>query len=112
MDVANNYTTCYCQLYRRVPVPFSIVQQFHPTCPCTFYTCSTLHLKKILRKCLIYRLDLDLYRCTCTYMYKYVHVDVYNKYCTCDLLILHVGLEGLTHLQWLNLAGNSIKVLM
>ena len=24
------------------------VQQFHPTCPCTFYTCSTLYLLNFL----------------------------------------------------------------
>ena len=40
MDVANNYT-CYCQLYRLVPVLFSPVQQFHPT---TFFTRLTLCL--------------------------------------------------------------------
>ena len=76
MDVANNYTTCYRQLYRHVPVPFSIVQQFHPTCPCTctFYTCSTLHLKKICENVLFIGLtsiytDVHVLR-----MYMYIHV--------------------------------------
>ena len=45
MGVANNYT-CYRQLYRLVPVLFTPVQQFHPTCLCTFYTTSTLYLFK------------------------------------------------------------------
>ena len=35
MGVANSYT-CYCQLYRLVPVLFTSVQQFHPTCPVLF----------------------------------------------------------------------------
>ena len=49
MGVANNYT-CHRQLYRLVPVLFTPVQQFHPTCPHTFYTCSTLYLLKFLGK--------------------------------------------------------------
>ena len=36
--------TCYCQLYRLVSLLFTPVQQFHPTCLCNFYTCSTLYL--------------------------------------------------------------------
>ena len=32
------------KLYRLVPVLFTPVQQFHPTCPCSLYTCSTLYL--------------------------------------------------------------------
>ena len=43
MGVDNNYTCCR-QLYRFLPVLFTPVQQFHPTCPLTFYTCSTLYL--------------------------------------------------------------------
>ena len=33
-----------------VPVLFTPVQQFHPTCLCTFYTCSTLYLLNFLEK--------------------------------------------------------------
>ena len=47
MGVANNYA-CYRQLYRLVPVLFIPVQQFHPTCSYTFYTCSTLYLLNFL----------------------------------------------------------------
>ena len=49
MHVANNYT-CYCQFYRLVPMLFTPVQQFHPTCLCTFYTFSTLYLFKFFEK--------------------------------------------------------------
>ena len=49
MGVANNYT-CYRQLYRLVPVLFTPVQQFHPTCLRTFYTFSTLYLLNFGRK--------------------------------------------------------------
>ena len=52
MGVANNYA-CYRQLYRLVPVLFIPVQQFHPTCSYTFYTCSTLYLFKIFGKIFI-----------------------------------------------------------
>ena len=49
MGVANNYT------YILVPVLFTPVQQFHPNCSHTFYTCSTLYLFKFLGKflCLV-----------------------------------------------------------
>ena len=57
MAVANNYYTCYRQLYRLqlVPVLFTPVHQFHlflnpiATCPCNFFcNYSTLYLFKIL----------------------------------------------------------------
>ena len=42
--------SCYHQSYMQgCPLYFfTPVQQFHPTCLCTFYTCSTLHLSKIV----------------------------------------------------------------
>ena len=49
MGVANNYTCCR-QLYRLIPVLFIPVQQFHPTCPHTFYTCLTLYPFKFFEK--------------------------------------------------------------
>ena len=54
MGVANNYA-CYRQLYRLaiVSVLFIPVQQFHPTCSHTFYTCSTLYLLKFFGKIFI-----------------------------------------------------------
>ena len=60
MGVANNYA-CYRQLYRLVPVLFIPVQQFHPTCSYTFYTCSTLYLFKFLGKIFICLVSLLFY---------------------------------------------------
>ena len=45
MGAANSYTCCH-QIYKLVPLLFTHVQPFHPTCSCAFYTCCIFLFKK------------------------------------------------------------------
>ena len=80
MGVANNYA-CYRQLYRLVPVLFIPVQQFHPTCSHTFYTCSTLYLSKFFWKILHDATTTEASARMCFY-YSILHViELYYSMC-------------------------------
>ena len=99
MGVANNYT------YILVPVLFTPVQQFHPNCSHTFYTCSTLYLFKFLGKflCLVNKiLVID------SWMQFYIEitigVDFTKTFHICSIRHLH---EVYGHYRWVGSGEES-----
>ena len=93
MGVANNYA-CYRQLYRLVPVLFIPVQQFHPTCSYTFYTCSTLYLFKFFggKFLYVYKQFISIRMHTEQLSYQYTnHIYMYScKYHNNDILYMDI----------------------
>ena len=76
------YYTCYCQLYRLVPVLFTPVQQFHPTCPILF-TPVQLHTFLIFEKFLLCLITLCAYAQQC-YAFGCVYIYVCVCVCVCE----------------------------